>query len=245
MTLLSIVRGACARLNLPRPSVVYTSTDASVIQILELAQQHGKELARRAAWKALTAEKTFTTTAAAAQVSSLADDLDWIIPETMFNRSTNRRVIGPMTPDEWQMIQSSLTSRVDPAFRIRGTSLLFSPTPSAGQTVGYEYVTKNWCQSSGGTAQASWAADADTPLLDEQLHISGLVWRFRQAKGLDFEADLQIHEAQVGQAILREGVRPRISTDGYEYAGRRSADSIAGERPNTIVTDNYDGIGWD
>jgi hypothetical protein len=244
MSLLTIVQNACARLGLPRPNAVVGSTDATVREMLALAQQEGRELSRRGAWKALTAERTFTTVAAAAQTDALPDDLDWIIPDTMFNRTSSRQVNGPLSPSEWQVAQGGLVTFVHPAFRIRGASLLIHPAPSAGDTVAFEYVTRNWCRSSAGAAQAAWSADDDSAVLDEELHTLGLIWRFKHAKGLDYGDSAALYDLQVRQALTREGVRPRLSTDP---AGRTrpGADAIAGARGNVILTEGGDQLLWD
>lgn len=241
MSLLTIVQEALGRMNLPVPGVVVTSTDAQVKLCYRLAQQQGKELSRRGAWKALTAEKTFTTVATAAQTNALPADLDWIIPDTIFDRTLRRKVSGPVSAVDWQYIQASLSNAIFPAFRIRGTSLLMTPTPTAGNTVGYEYVTKNWCQSNESVAQSAWAADTDTALVDEELHILGLIYRFRKARRLDFQDEQATYEGQVLQAIQREGVRPRISTDPVHRIGSdRGADALAGARPAIVLTENAD-----
>jgi hypothetical protein len=61
--------------------------------------------------------------------------------------------------------------------------MLIYPTPTATETIAFEYVSNQWCESSGGTDQSSWAADTDNLLLDEDLYISGLKWRFLRAIG--------------------------------------------------------------
>lgn len=214
MSLLTIVTKACSRLSLAVPTSVISNTNAQVVQLLELAQEEGKNLASRAMWKALTAEKTFTTTAAAVQASSVPSDFDYIIPDTMFNRSTRRRVDGPISAEEWQVLQSAIVGRVFAAFRFRGSDILITPTPAAGETVAYEYISKNWCQTSGGTKQAAWAADTNTALIDEELHIQGLVWRFLKMRGMDHQDAFRDYTQNVMQAIMREGGRPRIYLDG-------------------------------
>lgn len=244
MSLLTLVQGACARIGLDTPSTVIGNTDAIVKDMLYLARQSAISLSRKTAWKSLTSEKTFSTTAAAEQTGALPSDVDWIIPDTMFNRTLTRRVAGPLSAEEWQLLQASLSAVVDPFFRIRGTSLLFVPAPAAGNTVAYEYVTKNFCQSSGGTAQSAFAADTDTTVLDEELHMLNLVWRFRRAKGLDYSQELADFELEMNQAILREGVRPRISTDASPRSDK-GGDVIAGAKPNAIVTEGGDYIVWD
>jgi hypothetical protein len=102
---------------------------------------------------------------------------------------------------------------VNPTFRIRGDALLMSPNPPAGETVAYEYVSKNFCKAAGGTGQADWALDADLGRLDEGLMALGLVWRFRQVKGLSYAEDLNLYERRVSDAEMRDGVKPRITSD--------------------------------
>jgi hypothetical protein len=106
---------------------------------------------------------------------------------------------------------------VDPAFTVRGGAIYITPTPTAGDTVAYEYVSTKWCQSSGGTAQTEWAADTDTSKLDEALHVLDLIWRFKQAKGLEYAADLAAFERRVTDKLMRDGVKPRISTSEVDY----------------------------
>jgi hypothetical protein len=237
MTLLTIAQDACDRLSLPRPAAVISSNDQTAAVMRGLAQQEGKELARRVAWKALTAEHTFTTVATEAQdstafpTSSSVRIDEWILPQTCFNRTSRRRMSGPLSAEQWQHYKSSLVTYVNPAFRIRGTSFLITPTPSAGNTVAYEYVTKRWCQSNAGAAQAAWTADNDTALLDEELHTLGIVWRFRKSKGLEYAEDFRAYEVAVEQAMMREGTRPRLSTDGMQHERIPTAPQI----PETLV----------
>lgn len=214
MTLLSVVESACDRLNLPRPTTVMTNTTETVRALRGFAQEEGKELSRRVGWNKLTKEHTFTTLAAADQgANSMPSDLGWIKPETMYNRTSRRKVVGPIDETQWQQTQASLVTWVNPAFRIRGGTILITPTPSAGQTVAYEYVSNQWCEAAAGTDQSAWAADTDVALLDEELFTLGLVWRFRKAKGLEYSEDFVRYELAVHDRMMKDGVKPRLSSD--------------------------------
>ena len=105
-----------------------------------------------------------------------------------------------------------------------------SPTPSSGDTIAYEYVTKNWCQSSGET-QSQWSADSDTALIDDELHTIGIIWRFKKSKGFDYSEDFRTYELQVAQAILRDGAKPRLYTDGMQNERTPNAPQV----PETLV----------
>lgn len=230
MTLLTIARNAATRLGLTQPSSVINSTDPNAVVLLAMAQEEGKTLARRNEWQVLQTEHTFQT--ADGTVSySLPDDFDRILKDTVFNRTRRRRMVGDLTPDQWQQTQASLVTMVNPAFRIRGGSFLISPTPSAVETVAYEYMSTKWCQSSSGTAQAEWAADTDVGKLSEDLMTLGVIWRYRASKGLEYGEAMNTYEMEVAKAILNDGARVRIDASCYE----RDRVPRAPQVPETLV----------
>ena len=212
MSLLTIVQNACDRAGLTRPSTAYANTELQIRQLVALAQQEGLELSKRHAWQALVTEKTFTSTAAETQTGAIPSDFDRFVDGTFFNRTAKRPVQGPMTAQEWQFHKSVVASTIIEAFRQRGNSVLITPAPTATTTTyAYEYVTKNFCESSGGTDQSAWAADTDTGLLSEELMTLGVVWRFKKAKGLDYGEDFRAYETMVAQAIARDGGKPTLN----------------------------------
>lgn len=213
MSLATLCQAAARQLNVAVPTAFVSSTDETAALLLRLATEEGVSLMRRYPWQAITAEHTFTTVAADEQTSSIPTDFDRMLPETMFNRGTRRRVAGPLSAEEWQQTKATLVTYVNPTFRLRGGTILMSPNPPAGETIAYEYVSKNFCASAGGTAQADWVADSDVGRLDEGLMTLGLVWRFRQVKGLSYAEDMQLYERRVSDAEMRDGVKPRISSD--------------------------------
>lgn len=230
MSLLSIVRNATDRLGLARPSNVVNSTDTTTLMLLAMAQEEGKTLARRHEWQVLQTEYTFDTVAATASYA-LPSAFDRILKETVFNRARRRRMVGDLTPQQWQETQASLVTMVNPAFRIRGNLFLISPTPTAAETIAYEYVTNQWCQSSGGTAQSEWTADSDTGILSEEIMTLGVVWRYRMAKGFDYGEQMNTYEMEVNKAILNDGARTRIDTAATE----RDRVPRAPQVPETLV----------
>jgi hypothetical protein len=212
MSLLSIVQSVAGRLSLPIPSAVVGSSDRQVVQLLALANEEGRSLAGRIAWQVLTNEQTFTTQAAPAQSAAVPADLDRFIANSFFNRTTRRPIAGPLTPRQWQWIQAQpVYSTACLAFRERTGQFLIAPTPAAGETIAFEYVSRNWAQSSGGAAQAAFLADDDVALLDEELIGLGLRWRFLRAKGLDYAEEMASYERELEQAAARDGGATALS----------------------------------
>lgn len=220
MSLLSLTQDACDRIGLPRPSLVIGSSDTQVRQLLGLAQQEGKDLARRGPWQELTKETTFTATATTTQSGALPSDFERMIEGTFWNRTQDRRVVGPLTPQKWQMLQTGLYSLVWDAFRIRGTEILMSPAPTAGDTLAFEYVSKNWCtNANGSTERSSWVADDDVGLLDEELLTLGLIWRFKKAKGLDYSEEFRSYEQMIEKKLANDGGMGVLDLNGDRLDG--------------------------
>lgn len=211
MTLLTVVSNACDRIGITRPTSAYASTDQQITQLAGLAQQEGIELAKRHTWQVLTTEKTFTSIAAESQTGAIPTDFDRIIDDSFYNRTRTWRVKGPLTPQQWQFHKGVVATTIIEAFRIRGNAILITPTPAAGETYAYEYVSKNWCESSGGTDQAAWAADTDVGLLPEELMTLGVIWRWQKAKSLDYGESFDTYERQVAIAISRDGGKPTLN----------------------------------
>lgn len=232
MSLLTLCQAAARQLNLPVPaSIVGNTDDETAVLLLRLASEEGESLMRRYPWQILISEKTFTTLAQETQTGALPTDYDRMLPETMFNRTTRRFITGPLSAEDWQQQKALVQVYVNPVYRIRGDALLLANAPAAGETIAFEYVSKNWCKAADSTPQSDWVLDTDLGRLDEKLMTLGLVWRFRQVKGLSYGEDLALYERRVTDAMMRDGTKPRISTDHY------TADRVprAPQMPETLI----------
>lgn len=183
MSLLTLCQNACDEVGLKRPSVVIGATDATARRCLRYAVRTGRELVK-ANIPYLFKEHTFPTVAST-QSYSLPSDFDHFVPFTQWNRTTYRRQFA-IQANEWQKFQSGLaTVSVNDRFRIRGADrdLLLEPTPTSVETVSYEYVSKNYCETSGGSGLSVWAADTDVGVIDEEIFELSLIWRLLNRMG--------------------------------------------------------------
>lgn len=215
-TLLEIVQQAARLLGVPAPEEVIGSTDQQTIQLLALASEEGEELARRRDWQALTRQHTFNTVAQADQTDDpIPEDLDHFIPNSFFNRTTRRGMIGPITPQIWQAIQT-LPAFATPylMFRERDNDFLITPTPDAGDEIAYEYVTNHWVEAANGDTKAGFTADTDKPLISGRLIILGTRWRFLSAKGLDYAEAFRTYQVELQRVEARDGASGSLSITG-------------------------------
>lgn len=220
MSLLTIVQSACDRMGIVRPSSVIGSTDQQVRQLQGLAQEEVTELARRHPWQAITKETTFVTIAQAEQTGVIPTDFDRLINESVFNRTAHRRVEGPLEAIEWQRFQAMTITLVWDAFRIRGNAFLITPTPSAGSTYAFEYVSTYTIRTAAGTTGSltTWTADDNAAMLSEELITDGVVWRFLKAKGMDYSEAFRTYELQVMLATARDAGKRTVNMGrAYDY----------------------------
>lgn len=229
MTLLNIITNVGNEVGFAVPATVVGSADETAIQMLALANKGGKQLAKRGkgigGWAVLQTEHTFTTTDGTAEYA-LPSDYDFLIDDTLWDRTNFWKLKGPVSPQEWQRIKSGvLASSTGPRRRVRirksassNTKAIFvDPTPATtGDTLVFEYVSNFWCQSTGGTGQTAWAADADTGILDEYLLELDLKWRFAKAKGLEWGEDQRELELDLSQALARDGGSPVLNLAGSD-----------------------------
>jgi hypothetical protein len=232
MSLLTMLQDAAIKIGIAKPSTIIGNVDREVSELLAFAQEEGKWLSRRADWQTLNKEQTFTTTAAETQTGAIPSDFDRFINETFWNRSRVLKLTGPLSPQEWQNVKACTTAPITNCFRYSGSNILINPVPAAEETIAYEYISKNFCQSSGGTGQSTWQADADTGVLNELTMGLGVIVRFKISKGLPYDEDLAKYEAFVASDIMAE--KPRATSD-------MSGEMVA-KQPGVGVPGGYWGV---
>lgn len=219
MSLLTVVQSLCDQAGIPRPGTVVGNTDPGVRQILALSNVEGQDLQTRHRWSALIREGTFTTVANPNDLVVVASGFDYIFPDSVWDRTRDQH-LHPMTPELWQAYQATGQTGPTMRYRIQDGAFYLYPDPGAGRDIAFEYLTKNWCQTTGGVEQDAWANDTDTGLLDEKLMTLGLLWRWKKAKGMEYGEDFKTYENRVALAISRDGAAPHIGLSRYRRAGR-------------------------
>ncbi len=218
MTCLSIVQSVCLRVGLDAPATALGSADKNVLQIVELSNESGQEIARRYPWQALLNVGNFTTVATEIQgaVETIAPGLDYIINDTIWNRTLRRPVYGPKTPQNWEQQKAFAINGPWSGYRLIGGDIAMYPVPAAGQDCYFEYISKNWLESAS-TGYTEWQLDADVPLLDNNLLILDTVWRWKMAKGLEYAEDFNKAERLYQDLATRDGGKDWINLSNTKY----------------------------
>lgn len=216
LTCLQIIQAACKRIGILSPNAAVTATDQQIIQLVALAEEEGQELATRYPWEALQVEATFTTVAAQVQttLAAITSGFDYIINDTIWNRTLRRPVYGPKSQQDWQQAKAMQINGPFNSFRIIADAINFYPNPVAGQTCAFEYQSRAWVSLAAGGTADTWANDADIPKLDGQLMVLGVIWRWKAAKGLDYAEDYAKYERRVTDAMARDSGKAKLDMGG-------------------------------
>lgn len=184
MTLLTMITNVCAELNLDQITSVISNNDPTTQQLLRLAQRAGDEMARDYDWSDLVVQRSFAAISSNIQTEPPADFERYKANSSLWNNSRLWKLNGPVEPDEWQRLTIINSQPVPQVWRTLGGKLAIYP-PVAGETLSYEYLTKNWIQTTGSTT-ATWQADTDTAILSERIIELSVIYRWKKAKGFEY-----------------------------------------------------------
>jgi hypothetical protein len=156
---------------------------------------------------AATATNTNVSMAFGQQAYSLPSDYDFMISGTQWDRGYRWQVFGPLTPQEWQVLKSGL-SPTGPRrrFRLMGGMYYLDPVPYDSNLLVYEYYSNAFANPLGVTTTQATAFtnDTDTYVLPDDLMILGLKFRYRQAKGLEYEDAFDNYQRALQRELGRD-----------------------------------------
>lgn len=225
MSALSIIQQVCAWQALPIPAALFSATDPQTVELRGLLNEELGELKKwpDCYWRKLIRQHTFTSVAAQVQtLTPLPDDLEYIIPNTMWDRTLTRPCVGPIDPQVWQAWEARpiLTSVVW-GWRLRGNEFLTAPVPPAGDTVAYEYISSLAVYAEGETVpdKPYFTADTDTSIFDELMVARGVRWRFLSQKKLSYDQEYSVWIGLVQREASRNKGMPVLNAAGADYSG--------------------------
>jgi hypothetical protein len=221
-----IIQSAAVDIGIPVPAAPFAATDVQTRQLVALLNKEGRELRKRHQWQVLLREYAFVTVATESQGSlgTILPLMQDILPETFWNRTKQEPLSGPLSPQEWQALKADNAAAPYNQWRLRGNELLMMPVPAAGHNCAFEYRSKAWLtDSTGAIYRNAIGADTDEVLLDDEVMLAGLIWRWKKAKGFEYGEDFNVYERQVQDLIAKDGGSRRISVTGGGLDGRGKA----------------------
>lgn len=231
-TVANIVGDVATELGLGTIVVDFASGDPNVLQLLKLLTTVGRGLMLRYPWLQQKTDYSFVTTSAT--VYNLPADFSAYVNQTGWNRST-RQPLVTLSPQQWEMMKAVLANSSFPVFFRPGfasaatglPTLELMATPTAGQTIAFEYTSRLWVRPAGAspTFLDAPTATTDTIRFDSQLATRALRTAWLEAKGFDSTAARQDYEEML-EAVRSANVQaaPVLSLNGAGSGYNRLLD---------------------
>lgn len=217
MSVLQVAQKAALRLGLEVPSVLFTNTTRTWLEIQLMVNDCAQQILDEYDWQALKKVHTIQGDGTAEDFPMPAD-YDRMVRDahmwTNFMPFWNAQNVGSV--DSWLAMESSnFFAMVVPMWIIFNNEFHVRPSLAATDTLKFFYVSNYIVKDDGSTVGTvtEFTADTQSFVLPERLLTHCLVYNWKMQKGMDYSADLQQYEDDMAYAIGRDK-GPRIITEG-------------------------------
>lgn len=205
---------AARRCSITPPSNWVTSTTSTAYEFKDLLQETVEEMLDRVDWPDPITKDVAVTYSGSPPESLPTDFLRMTRDENAVfeTTSTRRQVIPVRTNGEWTYLEDIGTAAGNRYYRVQGDegagfTIEFYRALASGDSITVSYVSRNWLRISS-TEGESWTDVSAVLLLPPDIVRLGVVWRFRQRKGLPYSDILAEYEARLARAANdRRGIR--------------------------------------
>jgi hypothetical protein len=220
-----------ARLNIP--SQIFGSIDEDAVLIKTCLKEGALiDVMRADNWEVLRKRHTgdydddLLSGASDYMAFDLPSDFDRIVNNTVWELNDMKRMVGPLTIDEWEAHLSGLvaTAAVTKVYTIKRytegadeTKKVFCvyPTTTSGGTedFSFQYISTQYVYDSTKNMKDAYDADGDYTVLDDEVvKLAGLI-RVLKVLGMDYGEEMNEFNAARKERIGRDGGAPRLRMD--------------------------------
>lgn len=213
MTVLTALQSAMIRLVGRKPNTVFSTTSQTEVELADLATEVAIDIMKSHDWQALTEIETITGDGATSAFPFPADYDRMVVASDLYDPETWAWGYHHIaTVGEWiRYLDGNYIVPAQPgAWIILGNEFNFTPTPADGAVAKFPYISRNFALSAPAsgtgiiTPKAAFTADSDTFVLDERLITLGVIWRYREQKGMGYAEDMATYENALSQAQARD-----------------------------------------
>jgi len=202
MSFLSAAQSAALRLTGKKPLTFFSSTNTFEMEIIDLANEVVTDMVKYADWRRLTTLKQM-----AGDGTTYGFDLPSDYSRMVLGNTISRAnwytwgYLDAPSLNYWMDLVNGLATPNPGYWIILDGQVQFRPAVEAGTTAQYFYISKNAVLDEDGTTRkAAFAKDTDTFLLDEDVLILGIVYKWRAQKRLEYAQDFANYEQSLAQA---------------------------------------------
>lgn len=223
MSIRDVLQSASKKLIGRAPTTFFDSSQPFEIQLCDWANEVARDIAQYHDWQQLIRTRTFYGDGVTTDfpfpndydrmtlVGRMQDDTSWAWGYG--------QVYGV---DDFLALQTEGFGPFPGVWTIYDNKFHFYPAPPAGQQATFTYISSNWALD-GGTPKKQFTRDTDEFLLSDETLMLGILWRYRENKGLDpagaqeaFTLSLDEHAGKdKGPFVIRRNGGSRLYRNTY------------------------------
>jgi hypothetical protein len=212
MTLKEMLNQAMSEMGFSEFNDYFGNTQQEARQLTAIANRELNQF-KKDDWNEL--RKTHTITMTAATQYPLPSDYRQFTPDTAW--SDIRRVDFPLSAEEWIYYEAStIDTGIRHRMRLADGQIEIS-NPSSGAEILIQYISDSPVLSALAVAKNKFTADDDTLILNNDLLILGVIWRFMRVKGLDWQTEFQEYDSMYRRERGTNGGAQTINTTRGDY----------------------------
>lgn len=207
MTILTALQSAAIRLVGYRPTTIFSSTEQTELELADLANEVAKDIMRSYDWQSLT--RLHTITGDGVQTAfPFPDDYDRMVKAQGVHdgKSWFWNYTRCADLDTWISLKTGNYLGMTPGWWIiLEDQFQFLPAPVAQAHAVFPYISRFCVKSAPAqntgviTPQDKFLSDGDTFFTDEDLITLGVIWRYREQKGMGYAEDMANYETALAQ----------------------------------------------
>jgi hypothetical protein len=218
MTVLTTVQSAASVLGLDIPSVLFSSTTRTWMEMQNMVNFCARQLLEEYDWQRL--KKIASVTGDGSTTAfDLPSDYDRMVKDANIWGPSFTFYPSHQVDDvnRWLELETYSVETWTPRWSLFGGYLNLLPAIASGDVMKYFYVSNLIVKSGTTPDQTAFLADTDSFVLDERLLDLCLRYNWKKAKGFDYAAELQDYEEALSRAQFKDtGARQAIiSGRGY------------------------------
>jgi hypothetical protein len=222
-TFLQLVTDFTNKCGLPTFGGIIGSTDATAKQLLSISQEV-VEAMQDYPWENQVLRKTFTQKVGEDQgtlISIFGADYKGLVPNTLWNNTLRRPLIGPQTDPRYQMLKGLNVGGPLQEYRIAQGKLWIVPAPTnATDSLSAIYRSNNLVIAVGGTlpTKSRISADDDSFIFPDRVFKLQLEWRWKRQKGEPWATLREDAQDAVAKGIFNDNAMPTLDLSNCDYS---------------------------
>lgn len=211
-TALEVINSTAIECGLGTVTNFSSSTDPAIQQLALLLTNAGRWMGTKYPWPQLLRDYSVTTAALDTGKYDLPDDFGYMLDQTGWELTQSFPIIGPLSSQDWKVLQSNNVDPIYVSFRFReGQLWVFPQPPPVGYSISFEYISRGWVLDTDGTTyKDKITIETDVVLYEPMLITQFLRKRFLAARGFstqsadqDFEEIMDLWRGKtVGAPVL-------------------------------------------